>query len=339
MLNELIFFAEPTTTTASPNKSLWTLPPIEHVYHEKAMSKLNKLLEKGKVAEKEREARKDDNQSGTNSSPQATPHIAEIDELRKRISDMELTITSKNKQLITNEADSKAEKQKLVKSFKSTDRKLKKMKSEVLTLDHKVSEKPAIQLSGSTKSDGRAVSDTNTTLTVITRADQVPIIFVKPATGSRVISFKPQPTETASVAMSPRRPSPGVRRFSLGPDKTTVSRRERMMKDMLKVERETQESMFGEGQQATHPSPSHNTTENIRGHLPYNRKRCDSYYGTRSIVNSQHNGSERTRKFEHLKFCTMSSMKLSARSRALFSRHGERVESADGDIVLEAGPQ
>ncbi len=309
------------------------------------MSKLNKLLEKGKVAEKEREARKDDNQSGTNSSPQATPHIAEIDELRKRISDMELTITSKNKQLITNEADSKAEKQKLVKSFKSTDRKLKKMKSEVLTLDHKVSEKPAIQLSGSTKSDGRAVSDTNTTLTVITRADQVPIIFVKPATGSRVISFKPQPTETASVAMSPRRPSPGVRRFSLGPDKTTVSRRERMMKDMLKVERETQESMFGEGQQATHPSPSHNTTENIRGHLPYNRKRCDSYYGT-SIVNSQHNGSERTRKFEQLKFCTMSSrhrtklqtsMKLSARSRALFSRHGERVESADGDNIIVPG--
>lgn len=337
----LFFLAESTTTagTASPNKSMKTLPPIEPVYHEKAMSKLNKLLENGNVAdgeipntglEKEREARKDDS---TKSSPQATPHIAEIDELRKRISEMELTINSKNKQisqLIKNE-DSNAAKKKLVKSFKSTDRKLKKMKSEVLILEHKVAEKPAIQLSGSTKSDGRAVSDTNTALTVITRADQVPIIFVKPATGSRVISFKPQPTETASVAISPRRPTPAVRRFSLAPDKTTTTPGERMMKERLKIERE---STFGNRQQAAHPS-SFSATENIRGHNPYKCKNFDRYYRTRNIVNSQHNGFKKTKKFEQLnntEFCTTSSTKLSAGSRVLHTRYCEKVESADSDL-------
>ena len=203
---------------------------------------------------------------------------SKVAELHRRISEMEQKRNAKQKELsvLTQQGheDSKPQIKKLKKSLRATDRKLRKLSDEVQALENNLQQLSSrctmpthISESVQTKSDNRAVSDTNTTQTSITTR----IINVVPGPQTTSISFEAQQCTT----VLPSRPSTAVRMFLLPPDKTTVTPRERMVSEMMKVEQKAQEAMF-ERPRAAHPARVRSLTENVQEFLPYDLEHFES---------------------------------------------------------------
>ena len=205
---------------------------------------------------------------------------AKIAELHRRIREVEQKRNAKQQEIYELKKkeckDRKPEVKKVTKSLRSKERKLKKLKNEVETVEDKIkqltgehSTPAAIKESGQAKTDNRAVSDTNTA--IASGAPGPSRITVTP--GPRVINVRPLPTQ--SEPLLPPRPSTAVRRFLLPPDTTTITPRERMVREMLKVEQRAQEELL-QRPRAAHPFRIRSLTENVQEFLPYDLEHFDS---------------------------------------------------------------
>ena len=304
-------YAESPSSSAIPGKK--TLPPVNHKNVNSALS-LKSMPKHGswKVVTC--------GSSSTSTSTKEQPDtniVATIDELQKKIDVLQQTKSANLQKLLQlieqNKKDVKP--QVLLKNMKETKISLRKLLSENESFESKLKEltrscskTTAIEESGPTKFDGRAVSNTTTNLP---SSSQVHLNTVAPAPSSaKVVRFNPLPTENVRAQSChpdneiglPLRHSSALRRFLLAPSASTSSRSERRLNEMRRVERESHEPMFGKRPRAAHHSRIRSVTQNIQEYLPYECEHLDSDSEDESSVSRryvrQHPGNEGMRKFE-----------------------------------------
>ena len=265
---------------------------------------------------------------------------SKVAELHRRISEMEQKRNAKQNEIseLTKQGheESKLQVKKLKKSLRATDRKLRKLSSEVQALEKNLQQLSSrcttpthISESAQTKSDCRAVSNTNTTLTVTPQ-----VINVLPGPQTTSISFEAQQHATV---LSPR-PSTAVRMFLLPPDKTTVTPREQMVRRMMNVEQKAQEAML-ERPRAAHPTRVRSLTENVQEFLPYDLEHFDSDSEDEEPAGvAKGVGEEGMRRFEQLQNAKDSSEAILKRCSVGFKKVVEIESEDEFEFVCESTP-
>ena len=367
--------AEPASMSSI--RQVRTLPPIEPVYRKKAMATLKKALRKGKVADSsdtsasnkkqaekkecKREVKEGKKQQSWSRKKQTVTSWLEkklgsstklqnsledakakehskVAELHKRISEMQQKRNARQKELLKltkNDCEeSKPQVKKLKRSLRATDRKLRKLNAEVQTLEEKLhqltySTPPHISERVQASSDNRAVSDTNTTLT--RKGPQV----ITATSGPQVTSISCKAQHLTDTL--PPRPSTAVRIFLLPPDKTTVTPRERMVREMLKVEQRAQEAMF-KRPRAAHPSRVRSRIENIQEFLPYDLEHFDDSdtEDEEPMRLTRNVGMEGMRRFEQLQNAKARNATRSKRYSVSISEVAETETDEEFEFVQES---